>query len=65
MNLYDSLAISDIVSLVLLSAVVFIPLGMYLKTHCFYVHIFSRIRGIFKRSLKDRGTFSDFINPKQ
>ncbi len=65
MNLYDSLAVSDIVSLVMLSAVIFIPLGMFFKTRCFSLHFLRRMRCIFRRSLKDCGTFSDFINPKQ
>ncbi len=65
MNLYDSLAISDIVSLVLLCAVIFIPLGMFIKTRFFGIHILSRVPRLFRRSLRDKRTFSDFINPRQ
>lgn len=65
MNLYDSLAIGDIVSLVLLCAVIFIPLGMFLRSNCFRFVFLRRLPRIFSHSLNDEGTFADFIKYKK
>ena len=57
----DTLPLTDIVELVALCGVLFIPLGFFLRETFDKYRVIFRISTKFHSKLKDKGTFKDFI----
>ena len=57
----DTLPLTDIVELVALCGVLFIPVGFFLRKTFDKYRIIFRISTKFHSKLKDKGTFKDFI----
>lgn len=65
MNVFDSLAMSDVVELVLLCAVIFIPVGFFLSLNSYRVRLIVKALCGFRSNLRDEGTFANFIGKDQ
>lgn len=61
MNLFDSLALSDVVELTLLCAVIFIPAGFLLSLNSYRLRLIVKALLGLRSNLRDEGSFADFI----
>ncbi|MGN0901885.1 MAG: hypothetical protein ACI4M9_01245 [Succinivibrio sp.] len=59
--MYHSLGIADVVELVILCAVLFIPAGFLLKANLYRLKFFFKIAARFKTNLRDMGSFREFL----
>ena len=61
----DSLPLADVIELVTLCGILFIPLGFFFRKFFDKYRIFFRISKKFRSKLKDKGSFSEFIKKEQ
>lgn len=55
---------SDVVELVLLCAVIFIPAGFFLSLHNYRVRLIAKALWGIRSNLRDEGSFAEFIGGK-
>lgn len=57
----DTLPLTDIIELVAVCGILFIPLGFFLRNTFDKYRIIFRLSTKFRSKLKDRGSFKEFI----
>ncbi len=60
--MFDSLALSDVFQLIAVCAIIFIPLGYFIRHNLKNMRIYFLLAPKVRSNLKDRGSFSDFLN---
>lgn len=60
--MFDSLALSDVIQLIAICAVIFIPTGYFIRHNLKKMKIYFLLAPKYRSNLKDKGSFLDFLN---
>lgn len=59
----DSIVVEkDIILIIIFCAVMFVPLGFYIRDNFYRMKLFFRIAPNLRSNLKSKGTFRDYLN---